>query len=1285
MLTVLILIWRFDEVYVRFFADGPDIPDELLWAQDEGRVVFFCGAGVSMARANLPDFRTLTEKVLCHLNAQPESDARRLFDLDAKVHEGHGIPGVVTSDRVFGLLERDFNAQQVHAAVAECLRTPNDVDLSAHKTLIKLGTLQSGETRLITTNFDRLFERAKRGAKTETRSTLPHIAYNEFDWGIVHLHGVVDDSYSGATKDGFVLSSASFGEAYLAGGWAREFVKSVLERHIAVFIGYQADDPPVRYLLEGLQNSGSTRNPAFAFQSSGDLNAIASWDEKGVQAMEYNISEGCRHYRLWESLDAWANRSKKPLAWRERTLKRAKKGPAKLEPFERGQVAHIVKSISGAQAFQKFDPLLPSDWLCTFDSAIRYGEAGNVDGPFTNSPVVEPFLMYGLDSDPPPNAKTEDQRVGRMPQDVWDAFWPTDADLRDVQANQVSHLRGRGASAQPYLPRRIDALASWIVRTALEPACAWWAGQQGALHSIILNRIRLPHEVQTTKKQREIVGAWRALLEVQSLKNDHDRAYTLSLKAKPDNWAEAEARDFARCFNPSLKLTNWRRRPIPPKSGYQLRQSDMVRVEVEYGEGIRSVEVPDHMLASIVPKLRNALMLAQDLENRYGALTDICSIEQDEKHPDEGDDDFHRQYKLSGHVIRFAELFRQLADRAPEIALHELRSWPHEGRIFERLRIWAYGLLDIAPASEFARILLSLNDDAFWPFKGARDFLLGLSRRWEEIPEDLRKKMEKRILRGPKNKVWRSTEENIRIKASSSLTRLLWLREKGCVFTFDLDEKVKKLRERAPDWKEEFIAHAARAHDGGGGAVRVEQDYSVLDEAPDEDIITRIESMETRPIHLLVEYDPFLGLSTKDPQRALNALRIRNSKGHFDEEYWQRFLRSDIRKDDPDELTVDIANALLGVSDEHIAQIKHHLSQWFEKAGPKLAQLIPEVFEQLWRSILEIVTTDSESRNQDNSVGSTRRDLASAAINAPAGYLTQMLIAMLDSDDLKAQGGLSDWWKSKAEQLIGLQKDDGLFALLIFSHQTNFLFHWDEAWSRTNILSVFDNQDADRKSAFWAGFLWAARTPNLKLYRILKPHLIQQIAAPTAESGRYMEVLSGIIFSGWLAKPEPEATRLIGNNELTELILRASANFQRNVLWTAQRWTEDDDERWARDIVEFLKQVWPKQLSLRTTKTSEQLVELSLRQKINYPEVVEAVLPLLTRVGPHQVFIPTLRKTDETVAGEHPEATLALLHAILPDERSHWPYGAEDALRVIVERAPELASDSRYIELVQRI
>ncbi len=47
---------------MQFIKNGPDIPEELLEAQEEGRVVFFCGAGISYP-AGLPGFGGLVNKI----------------------------------------------------------------------------------------------------------------------------------------------------------------------------------------------------------------------------------------------------------------------------------------------------------------------------------------------------------------------------------------------------------------------------------------------------------------------------------------------------------------------------------------------------------------------------------------------------------------------------------------------------------------------------------------------------------------------------------------------------------------------------------------------------------------------------------------------------------------------------------------------------------------------------------------------------------------------------------------------------------------------------------------------------------------------------------------------------------------------------------------------------------------------------------------------------------------------------------------------------------------------
>ena len=55
---------------MRFIDDGPDIPEVLLNARDEGNVVFVCGAGVSK-RSGLPLFRELVDQIYRQLKTDP--------------------------------------------------------------------------------------------------------------------------------------------------------------------------------------------------------------------------------------------------------------------------------------------------------------------------------------------------------------------------------------------------------------------------------------------------------------------------------------------------------------------------------------------------------------------------------------------------------------------------------------------------------------------------------------------------------------------------------------------------------------------------------------------------------------------------------------------------------------------------------------------------------------------------------------------------------------------------------------------------------------------------------------------------------------------------------------------------------------------------------------------------------------------------------------------------------------------------------------------------------------
>ena len=70
--------------------------------------MFFCGAGVSRARAGLSDFYGLARNVVEHLGSTSDSPARKLIEAAAAQTRIAGVGGLLPADRVFALLEREF-------------------------------------------------------------------------------------------------------------------------------------------------------------------------------------------------------------------------------------------------------------------------------------------------------------------------------------------------------------------------------------------------------------------------------------------------------------------------------------------------------------------------------------------------------------------------------------------------------------------------------------------------------------------------------------------------------------------------------------------------------------------------------------------------------------------------------------------------------------------------------------------------------------------------------------------------------------------------------------------------------------------------------------------------------------------------------------------------------------------------------------------------------------------------------------------------------------------------
>ena len=244
----------------------------------DNTLVVFAGAGVSKGKpACLPDFKQLAWEIASGTGAEPRKGE--------------------SEDRFLGRLRQE-NGTNVHVLAAKALSRDGLKPTELHFSLVWLfSRLQS--VRLVTTNFDELFEQA-----AETEDLLdanpdlfraPALPMGHDFSGIVHVHGAVSHPHE------MVLTDEDFGRAYLTEGWARRFLISLFRQYTVLFVGYSHNDTDMHYLARALPASETKR---YALIESGSDDA-QRWQALKVEAISY--PESSDHRALYVGIERLAN------------------------------------------------------------------------------------------------------------------------------------------------------------------------------------------------------------------------------------------------------------------------------------------------------------------------------------------------------------------------------------------------------------------------------------------------------------------------------------------------------------------------------------------------------------------------------------------------------------------------------------------------------------------------------------------------------------------------------------------------------------------------------------------------------------------------------------------------------------------------------------------------------------------------------------------------------------------------------------------------------------------
>jgi hypothetical protein len=174
-----------------------------------------------------------------------------------------------------------------------------------------------GRPRVLTTNFDTLFGRARPGLPSHATKALPKPGGAQ-DHGVLHLHGRLADEKLRLEATDLVLTSADFGMHFCETAWASQYVEDRMRIHRVVLLGYGAEDAAFRLLLETLdvdRDRFSDLKPVHALEKA-ETGSAALWHAKGIVPIQFVSYEA-----VYATLEEWGRYAATPAQYaRERVM-----------------------------------------------------------------------------------------------------------------------------------------------------------------------------------------------------------------------------------------------------------------------------------------------------------------------------------------------------------------------------------------------------------------------------------------------------------------------------------------------------------------------------------------------------------------------------------------------------------------------------------------------------------------------------------------------------------------------------------------------------------------------------------------------------------------------------------------------------------------------------------------------------------------------------------------------------------------------------------------------------
>jgi hypothetical protein len=1261
---------------MQFVANGPNIPDELLQAHEEGRVAFFCGAGISYP-AGLPGFKDLVDKIYSHIGTTPDQIEQKVYD--------QGL-----FDGTLDLLQRRVPGQKstVRRALAHVLQ-PNLRLRGAkdtHSALRTLATNREGALRLVTTNFDRIFTRLNGHRKPDFPSfaaPLLPIPKNSQWNGLVYLHGLLPQKPDNDALNRLVLTSGDFGLAYLTERWAARFVSELFRNYIVCFVGYSINDPVLRYMMDALaadRMQGEAVPVAYAFadyQSGEKSSKTIEWESKGVTPILYEVPISTHdHSALHNTLKTWAETYRDGISGKEAIVGEyaiTRPSASTLQDDFVGRMLWALSHPSGlpARQFAEFDPVPSLDWLDAL-AAERFKHSDLPQFQVTPAAGIDEEISFSMMHRPASYTLTP-----------W-MMLVTQGNSSTQWDNVMFHL------------------ARWLVRHLDDPVLILWVAKNGGeLHDRLIKlvegnldtfaRLERGHETHKLERIRAqspraiprpmLLPVWRLLLSdrVKSLWKNLD-LYRWRDRFKREGLTTFLRLELRELLSPKIKLKepfHWSGGGNVTEHPVRLKQCvdwELVLATDHVNSALKRLkdtEMWQEALPALLNDFEQLLRDALDLMRELGDAKD----NSDRSHWNLPSVSPHWQNRHHIDWISLIELVRDAwvavyksgSTNAARIA----QAWwivPYP--TFKRLALYAASQDGGVSNEIWVDWLLENGAWWLWSIETRRETLRLLVLQGSNLTPEAIHRLESAISSGPPLSMRQGDIEPEHRQAL--LDRSIWLylaklQSSQANLGSEALALLELLSVKYTQWSLASNESDEFSHWTSGTGDPGFEDGRHKDVAPRNRAELVAWLKRTQPPHPHFYDDNWREVCQKWPFHCKLALADLAEEALWPSERWREALQAWSDKEGVFRSWRLVAPLIQHMPQEVLGELSMSLAWWLEAAS-KVLDRHEDVFLEMSSRILAL-SYENEG-GMDDPVGK--------AINHPVGHVTQALLNLWFNREPNDGEGLPDDLEPIFTQLCNTDIAKFRHGRVLLTSRLIAIYRIDPRWTEEYVLPLLDwEKNTTEARAAWEGFLWSPRIYRPLLVAI-KPQLLDTVNHYDQlgdHAGQFSAFLTYIALDQVDSYTTEDFQSAFG--ALPQVGLNEAAQ---TIAQTIEGAGDQREEYWDNRLAPFWHDLWPKTLQLASRDIADSLAQLSIAARGRFSAALTAVFDWLQPVEypdyiVHQLWDSGLSQTD-------PQDALRLLDAIIDDQ----PWASEDLERCLTEIAqasPRLAEDLRYQRLSQ--